>query len=128
MSFAPEDTYVLLSADGASRTTPGGAAFWSLPPAALAGFDAGWLISEFVCAEDWSNWEMHPDGDELVYLLDGDVEFLLELPSGVASARLSGRAALLVPRGTWHTAKMFAPSRLLFVTRGAGTQHRQVDG
>ncbi|WP_257385207.1 cupin domain-containing protein [Tahibacter caeni] len=128
MSFNPEDTYVLLAADGSSRTTPGGAAFWSLPPEGLAEFDEGWLISEFVCAEDWSNWEMHPDGDEFVYLLDGDVEFLLELPSGVASTRLSGRAALIVPRGTWHTAKVFAPSRMLFVTPGAGTQHRPVSG
>lgn len=128
MSFDPEDIYVLLTADGASQTTPGGAAFWSLPPEAAARFDEGWLISEFVCTEDWANWEMHPEGDEFVYLLDGDVELLLELPSGVTSTRLSGRAALIVPRGAWHTAKVLAPSRLLFVTRGAGTRHRPVDG
>lgn len=124
--FDPEDTYVLLTADGASRTAPGGDAFWSLPPDVSAAFDDGWLISEFVCAHDWTNWEMHPDGDEFVYLLSGDLEFLLELPSGVASQRLTGRGATIVPRGTWHTAEVFAPSRLLFVTRGAGTQHRPV--
>lgn len=128
MSFTPEDTYVLLTADGASRTTRGGAAFWSLPPEAATAFDEGWLISEFVCTEDWANWEMHPEGDEFVYLLSGDVEFVLELPSGVAASRLSDRGALVVPRGAWHTARVFAPSRMLFVTRGAGTRHRPADG
>ena len=120
----PEHTYILLTTDGASRTTPGGEAFWALPPEVSAAFDDGWLISEFVCASDWSNWEIHPDGDEFVYLLSGDVELLLELPDGIVSQRLAGRGATVVPRGSWHTAKVFAPSRLLFVTRGAGTRHR----
>ena len=128
MPLNPEDTYVHPSADGSSRTTPGGAEFWSLPPESMAAFDQGWLISEFVCSEDWANWEMHPLGDEFVYLLSGDIEFLLEFPSGTTSTRIAGRGALVVPRGVWHTAKVFAPSRMLFVTRGEGTQHRQAGG
>lgn len=128
MPLNPEETYVHLRADGSSVTTPGGAAFWSLPLAAMASFDQGWLISEWVCSEDWANWEMHPHGDEFVYLLSGDIEFLLELPSGISSTRISGRGAQLVPRGVWHTAKVFAPSRMLFVTRGEGTQHRRAGG
>lgn len=128
MPLNPEDTYVHLSADGASQTSPGGAEFWSLPPDSMAKFDQGWLISEFVCTEDWTNWEMHPKGDEFVYLLSGDIELILELPSGTVSTRISGRGAQLVPRCVWHTAKVFAPSRMLFVTRGEGTQHRPANG
>ena len=37
-----------------------------------------------------------------------------------------GRGAVVVPKGVWHTAKVLAPSRMLFVTMGAGTQHRPV--
>ena len=128
MPIKPEDTYVHLATDGTSRTTPGGPAFWSMPTPEMARFDEGWLISEFACDEDWASWELHPNGDEFVYLLSGDVELHLEFPSGVTVTRIVGRGAILVPRGIWHTAKVFGPSRMLFVTRGGGTQHRPVRG
>ncbi|RVU42840.1 cupin [Rubrivivax rivuli] len=128
MPLDPEHTYVHLAESGQGTETPGGAAFWQLPPAEMARFDHGWLVSEFVCSEDWSNWEMHPHGDELVYLLSGDVELFLELPEGLQTERITGRGARLVPRGVWHTAKVFAPSRMFFITRGEGTQHRATSG
>ena len=128
MPLDPEHTYVHLAENGQSAETPGGHAFWQLPPAEMARFDQGWLVSEFVCSEDWSNWEMHPHGDELVYLLSGDVELQLELPEGLQTERITGRGAKLVPRGVWHTAKVFTPSRMFFVTRGEGTQHRATSG
>jgi len=71
-------------------------------------FDAGWLITEFVCEDDWANWEMHPEADEFVYLLSGDVALVLELPTGTATIRLSDRGAVVVPRGVWHTARRLA--------------------
>jgi mannose-6-phosphate isomerase-like protein (cupin superfamily) len=124
VSFKPEEQYVYLAADGRGLTTPGGESFWSLPPAEMANFEDGWLVSEFVCSEDWQNWEMHPHAEELVYLLSGDIEFLQEAASGTNSTRITGRGAILVPRGVWHTARVFAPSRMFFVTMGRGTQHR----
>jgi hypothetical protein len=30
----------------------------------------------------------------------------------------------IAPKGIWHIAKVATPSRMLFVTLGAGTQHR----
>ena len=54
----------------------------------------------------------------------GDIEFRLETPEGVAAQRIAGRGAVVVPRGVWHTAKVFRPSRMLFITMGAGTEHR----
>ena len=126
MQINPENTYVHLAEDGTSQTVPGGAEFWSLPAAEMATFDQGWLISEFVCVEDWANWERHPEGDEFVYLLSGEIELLLELPGGTTSTRISGSGAHIVPRNVWHTAKVFAPSRMLFITRGEGTEHRPV--
>ena len=72
----------------------------------------------------WTNWEMHPKADEFVYLLSGSVELLLEQTSGVQSVALRGRGAVVVPKGIWHTAKVLASSRMLFVTMGAGTEQR----
>ena len=94
----------------------------------MAKYEDGWLVREFVCSEDWKNWEMHPQAEEFVYLLSGDIEFLQEVPSGITATRISGSGAVLVPRGVWHTAGVFAPSRMLFVTMGGGTQHRPASG
>ena len=128
MSLNPEDTYVHLASNGDAKVVAGGADFWALPPDEMCKFDHGWLISEFVCTDDWANWEMHPHGDEFVYLLSGDISLVLELPDGATSERITGRGARVIPRGVWHTAKVFAPSRMLFVTRGEATQHRTVGG
>jgi len=35
------------------------------------------LISTFSFDSPWGVWEMHPVGDEFVYLLNGDTEFML---------------------------------------------------
>ena len=124
MKFLPDEIYALLDARGGIRQQPGGGEFWSQPQEALDALGRDWLVSEFVCEGDWGNWEMHPNGDEFVYLLDGDIEFQLETIEGVIAQRISGRGAVVVPRGVWHTAKVFKPSRMFFITMGAGTEHR----
>ena len=35
------------------------------------------LVSRFEFAEDWPTWEIHPHGDEFVYLIEGDTDFVL---------------------------------------------------
>lgn len=124
MFFDPSETYVHLTADGSAQKLPGGEQFWTMPESELDRFGQGWLITEFECSSDWSNWEMHPEGDEFVYLLSGAVVLLLEQPAGLQEVLLNDRAAVVVPRGVWHTAKVGRPSRMLFVTKGHGTRHR----
>ncbi len=126
MHFLPDTVYALLDAGGGIRTRPGGREFWAQPPEALDALGHDWLVSEFSCEADWSSWEMHPHGDEFVYLLSGDIEFHLETVEGVVAQRITGRGAVVVPRGVWHTAKVFEPSRMFFLTMGAGTDHRPV--
>lgn len=124
MRFQPDAFYALLDTHGGIRRVPGGDAFWGQPAEALDALGGDWLVSEFRCDTDWANWERHPAGDEFVYLLEGQVELLLELPEGVAAHHLQGGGAVVVPRGIWHTARVFGPSRMFFITRGAGTEHR----
>lgn len=124
MTLNPQRTYVRLSSEGKATELPGGASFWSLPEVEIERHGRGWLISEFEFASDWPNWEMHPDADEFVYLLSGSVDLLLEQADGMHAVALRGSAALVVPRGVWHTAKVHAPSRMLHVTLGSGTQLR----
>ena len=53
----------------------------------FGGFSGHTLISQFGWAEPWGVWEMHPKGDELVYLLSGATAFRL---------RIDGEAEVLV--------------------------------
>ena len=120
----PALEYILLGSNGATAVVDGGAQFWSQPPGQLEKFGRGWLVTEYTYDEDWPNWEVHPEADELVYVLDGDVELLLEMSTGVDTVRVQGRGLVIVHRGVWHTLRVHAPSRLLHVTMGAGTRHR----
>jgi len=122
----PEKEYLHLDADRRISVVPGGEAFWSLPESEMEKFGHGWLVTEYAFTTDWPSWEMHPVADELVYLLSGDAAFLIEQPQGIQTTHLMSRGAVVVPRGAWHTAKVFAPSRMLFVTMGSGTQHKPV--
>ena len=85
---------------------------------------AGRLVAIFPYEADWTSWEVHPDGDEIVVLLSGAVDLVLDLPGGHHTVELRDRGAAVVPRGVWHTANVLALSEALHITRGEGTTHR----
>lgn len=124
MLLNPQHTYLHLTENGAATQLPGGEEFWSMSEAEMEHVGNGWLLSEFEFSADWPNWEMHPNADEFVYLLSGMAEVHLEQQDGLCKVTLDGSGAIVIPRGVWHTAKVTAPSRMLFVTQGAGTQLR----
>jgi mannose-6-phosphate isomerase-like protein (cupin superfamily) len=72
----------------------------------------------------WAGSEMHPAGDEVLYLLSGAMELLLDGKDGERKISLRPGTAFIVPRGVWHTANIISEGDLLTITRGAGTQHR----
>ena len=77
-------------------------------------------------AADWTTWEMHPAGEEIVYLLSGALDLVLEEADGPRMVALQPGRACIVPRGTWHRAIVRAPGDTLHITRGAGTEHRPI--
>lgn len=80
------------------------------------------LIQRFSFDEAWPTWEVHPKGDEFVYLLEGDTDFLLRIDGEDRRVRVNEPGSyVVVPRGTWHTARPHAPTTMLFVTPGEGT-------
>ena len=101
--------------------------FWSrIMSGELGSFHNEYLVTVHQQRENWTSWEMHPNGDELVCLLDGHVRFVLEHDGGTKRIELrDGGDFIVVPKGTWHTADVAAPSRMLFITAGEDTRHRE---
>lgn len=71
------------------------------------------------------HWEVHPQGDELILVLEGEVRLVLEGPDENGTTIRAGNAAI-VPQARWHRFKWMGPVTLLFVTPPGGTELREV--
>jgi len=72
----------------------------------------------------WDSWEVHPRGEELVACLDGEITLHQQRDGGVTTVTLRAGDAAVNPAGVWHTADVASSARVLFITAGAGTEHR----
>lgn len=125
-SFRAVDTYVHLGPNGAAVPLTVTSTFWEeLGSGAFSDLGPGRLVSTYDFAEDWSSWERHPGGEEVVVLIAGAMELLLAIGDGEKALVMSepGQVAI-VPRGTWHTANVDERAVALFITEGEGTEHR----
>ena len=125
--------YLLLDSDGTTALLPGGGEFWSQLMSGnasdpgirrLLGSETARLLATVPLRADWTTWEMHPAGDELLFMLQGNATFVLELSDGLKEVVLSAGRLLVVPKGAWHTAKVSEPGHMLAITAGSGTQQR----
>ena len=97
------------------------------PPLRIDGFTVG---APKMTTNPPHRGEMHPDGDELLYLVSGRVEVIIEeggteTTVGVENvATLTAGQAILVPRGAWHRVNVCEPSHLVHITPGPGDGHR----
>lgn len=71
--------------------------------------------------------ERHPDGDELIRLVSGQVSVTIEAPEGDQHHVLGPGEALIVARGLWHRVAVDRPARLLHLTPGPSGEHRPLD-
>jgi len=87
----------------------------------------GWLVTQYDADGVAGHEEMHPEGDELHYLVSGDLDFVLVDDDGTEHVITMQPGAMTnVPRGVWHRIVARTPSRGVAFTAGRGTQHRPV--
>src|SRR5581483_4739596 len=105
MTFDPQRTYLALHGAGEAKPIAVDDSFW---PDVMAGkhpeLEKGWLVGAFPMEADWPAWEMHPEGEEVLTLLSGEIEMIVE--EGGAESRIvmkPGRT-FVMPRGAWHRA------------------------
>ena len=119
-------TPVVTGPDGRATPRPMTPDFYAALDRDFDNFAGHTLVSMHSFAESWGMWEMHPKGDEIVTLITGDIDFVLWTGAGEQVLRVVEPGAyVVVPRGTWHTARPRRPSTLLFVTPGEDTQHAE---
>jgi mannose-6-phosphate isomerase-like protein (cupin superfamily) len=84
----------------------------------------GRLLGAFKLEKDMPLWEMHPAGDELLVVLAGEFELVLQDGRADHVFALKSGQAFLVPFGVWHKVRVKTAGEILFVTPGKGTQQR----
>jgi len=67
--------------------------------------------------------EMHPDGDEVLYLIDGKVRVMLETDP-IQELELNPGDGMIVPKGVWHRVDILEPSRIVYLTPGPNGEYR----
>lgn len=73
--------------------------------------------------------EVHPDGDELLYLVEGEMEVILDdgdehHVGNETRFLLRSGEAYVIPRGVWHRLESSDPCYLVHVTPGPNGGHR----
>jgi len=80
------------------------------------------LISSYAFDDDWPTWEVHPAGDEFVILVSGDADLVLARANGDETIRMTEPGTfVLVPKDTWHTARIRRHTVMMFITPSEGT-------
>lgn len=124
LAFNPTETYLDLLDGGGVEMMPKTPEFWPSVKSGAREIKKR-LAGANRIARDIDHWEMHPAGDEWLIRLSGAFEVVLEEGDATRRAVLdAGTCCCIVPQGTWHTIKVREPGDLLFVTPGAGTEHR----
>lgn len=85
----------------------------------------GRLMTMHSFSESWTSWEMHPLGSEVVLCTEGQIALIQELTDGaIKTITLNAGEYAINPPGVWHTADVEGEATALFITAGAGTEHR----
>jgi len=122
-----DDNFVVLTANKTAHYETNDITLYERLEKDYNGFKGCELIAAHNTEGDWSTWEKHPHGDEIVILLSGQVDFVLQMEQGEECITLNepGRY-VIVPSNTWHRAVNARQAKLLFITPGEGTDHKNV--
>jgi len=124
----PFATFVHLHAGGEVTTPPRTPTFWRDLVAADGDRVVGAVRGRDASAFHPDECEMHPHGDELLCLLAGAIDVVLEEPAGDRAVPLKAGEMFVVPRGVWHRIVLHEPADVLFVTPPKGTELRRARG
>ena len=97
------------------------------PPQRIDGYTIGAIPD--LDGPELHGGEMHPDGDEFLYVVSGAIQLILDdgdehAPGADTTELLRAGDAYVVPRGVWHRLRTVEPAYLIHVTPGPNGRHR----
>lgn len=67
--------------------------------------------------------EVHPDGDEIIYVISGKLQIIGDSSKSEPLTLLPG-AACVIKKGEWHNVRVLEKTQLMHVTPGPNGSHR----
>jgi quercetin dioxygenase-like cupin family protein len=83
-------------------------------------------VGVFRAARETSPWELHPDDDELLYVVEGEIEITTLGAAGPVTSVISSGEIFVVPRGVWHRQTIARPTVQVWITPG-DTKHSMAE-
>lgn len=68
------------------------------------------------------NGEMHPDGDEFLHVISGEVQVSCDSHPEIVT--LGPGESCIISKGEWHNVHIVVPTKLIHITPGPGGEHR----
>ncbi len=121
------ETYTLLHSTGDVEKVKGGDEFWKTHRSIHDRVGQHWLFSEHFYQKDWTEWKMHPAGDEIIYLLDGSINVIINQANLSNTLKLRSNGVITIPRRVWYTIQVISPCHVLNISRELNTKLRQID-
>ena len=91
------------------------------PPPSVDGFN---VAAPLLTRNPPHGGEMHPDGDELIFLISGRFDLYAEEDGVETVTPVSAGQAVIVPKGVWHRLDIKEPCQIVVMTPGPGGEHR----
>lgn len=123
--FDLSTTFIHLSNGGDAEPVEVTRAFWS--GSAAERYDRVVGAFDFRSSADLhaSMQEVHPAADEVLYLVSGAIDVVLDESDAERVIALEAGQAAIVPRGVWHRLVMRRAGRLLFINSRTAMQSRR---
>ena len=83
----------------------------------IAPFNRG-NVGVFRCSAGTSPWERHPEDEELLQVIDGEVDIEVLTDEGPVVTTVRAGSLFVVPRGLWHRHRVSTKLTELYLTPG----------
>lgn len=88
---------------------------------------SGFTFTPFSMSQDAPHGgEMHPDGDEIVYIFSGKIEVTLELEEEVM-IQVGEEEGIIIPKGIWHKIHVVDPVKGVILSPGPSFEYRELN-
>ena len=88
--------------------------------------ESAWLVGIYTMRGAWDLWERHTLGDEMIYVVSGKVEIVMEHDATESRVVLEEGASYVMPRNVWHRGGARSSGATLHITPRHGNEHKPV--